>query len=46
MLLTTHFLTNQKFMTQPTLINLLPYECSYEFHYYPFVVKVDICVER
>ena len=28
-------------MTQPTLINLHPNECSLEFHYYPFAVKLD-----
>ena len=32
-------------MTQPTLINLHPNEHSQEFHYYPFVVKLDNCVE-
>ena len=31
-------------MTQPTLINLYPYEYSQEFHYYPFSVKLDRCV--
>ena len=30
-------------MTQPTLINLHPNECSQEFHY-PFAVKLDRCV--
>ena len=34
-------LSNQKCMTQPTLINLRPDEYSQEFHYYPFVVKSD-----
>ena len=34
-------LSNQKFMTQPTLINLHPNEYSQEFHYYPFAVKLD-----
>ena len=34
-------LSNQKCMTQPTLINLHPNECSQEFHYYPFAVKLD-----
>ena len=28
-------------MTQPILINLNPNEYSQEFHYYPFVVKLD-----
>ena len=28
-------------MTQPTLINLYPYEYSQEFYYYPFLVKLD-----
>ena len=36
-------LRNQKCMTQPTLINLHPKEYSQEFHYYPFVVKLDRC---
>ena len=31
-------------MTQPTLINLHANEYSQEFHYYPFVVKLDRCV--
>ena len=34
-------LSNQKCMTQPTFINLHPNECSQEFHYYPFMVKLD-----
>ena len=33
-------LSNQKCMTQPTLINLL----SNELHYYPFAIKLDRCV--
>ena len=37
-------LSNQKCEIQPTLINLHPYECSQEFHYYPFAVKSDRCV--
>ena len=37
-------LSNQKCVTQPTLINLYPNECSQEFHYYPFAVKLDRCV--
>ena len=37
-------LSNQKCLVQPTLINLHPNECSQEFHYYPFAVKLDLCV--
>ena len=37
-------LSNQKLMAQHTLINLHPNEYSQEFHYYPFVVKLDKCV--
>ena len=37
-------LNNQKYMTQPTLINLHPNEYSQDFHYYPFAVKLDRCV--
>ena len=37
-------LSNQKCMTQPTLINLHPNEYSQEFHYYPFVIKLYRCV--
>ena len=37
-------LSNQKCMTQPTLINLHPNEYSQEFHYYSFTVKLDRCV--
>ena len=33
--------SNQKCMIQPTLINLHPNEYSQEFHYYPFVLKLD-----
>ena len=36
-------LSNQKCMTQPTLINLHPNEYSQEFHYYPSAVKLDRC---
>ena len=36
-------LSNEKCMTQPTLINLRPNEYSLEFHYYSFVVKLDRC---
>ena len=34
-------LSNQKCMTHPILINLHPNEYSQEFHYCPFVVKLD-----
>ena len=34
-------LSNQKCMTQPSLINLHPNEYSQEFYYYPFSVKLD-----
>ena len=37
-------LSNQKCMTQPTLINLHPKEYSQELHYYQFVVSLDRCV--
>ena len=37
-------LSNQKCMTQFTLINLHPNEYSQEFHYSPFSVKLDRCV--
>ena len=37
-------LSNQKYMSQLTLINLRPNECSQEFHYYSFAVKLDRCV--
>ena len=36
-------LSNQKCIIKPTLINLHPNECSQEFHYYPFLVKLDRC---
>ena len=36
-------LSNQKCMTQPTLINLRTDEYSQELHYYPFAFKVDRC---
>ena len=38
-------LSNQKCEIQPTFINLHPNEYSQEFHYYPFSVKLDRCVE-
>ena len=34
-------LGNQKCMIQPTLINLYPNQYSQEFHYYPFLLKLD-----
>ena len=37
-------LSNQKCMTQPTLINLHPNKFGQQFHYYPFSVKLDRCV--
>ena len=37
-------LSNQKYMNQPTLINLHPSEYSQEFRYYPFAIKLDRCV--
>ena len=37
------WLSNQKCMVQPTLINLHPNEHSQEFHYYQFSVKLDRC---
>lgn len=33
-------LSNQKFTTQPNLVNLHPNECNQKFHYYSFVVKL------
>ena len=35
------WLSNQKCMIQPTLINLHPDEYSQEFHNYRFAVKLD-----
>ena len=37
-------LSNEKCMTQYTLINLHSNEYSQEFHYNPFAVKLDRCV--
>ena len=37
-------LSNQKCMTQSTLINLHPNEYSQQFHFYPFAVKLHRCV--
>ena len=36
-------LSNQKYMTQPTLFNLHLFEYSEELLYYHFVVNVDRC---
>ena len=38
-------LNNQQGMTRPTLINLYPNEYSKGFHYCPFTVNLDRCVE-
>ena len=38
-------LHNQKFMIQHSLINLHPTEYSQDFHYCPFVVKLNRHVE-
>ena len=35
-------LRNQKYMTQPTLINLHPNLYSQEFHYYSFSIKLEV----
>ena len=37
-------LSTQKYMIQPTLINLHPNESSPEFHYDPCSVKLDRCI--
>ena len=37
-------LTNQKCMTQPTIINLHPNEYTQGLHYYPFTVNLDSCI--
>ena len=37
-------LSNLKCEIQPTFINLHPNEYDQEFHYYPFIVKLDKCV--
>ena len=37
-------LSNQKCMTQPSLINLHPNEYCQEFNCYPFALKLDRCV--
>ena len=37
-------LSIQKCEIKPTFINLQDNECSQEFYYYPFTVKLDKCV--
>ena len=37
-------LSNQKFTTQPTLINLHPNEYTQGLRHYPFTVSLDKCV--
>ena len=37
-------LSNQKCKIKPSLINLHPNEYSQEFHYHPFLVKLDRCI--
>ena len=37
-------LSNQRCMSQPTIINLHPNEYSQEFHNYPFAGNLDRCV--
>ena len=37
-------LNSQRYMVQPTLINLHPNEYSQEFHYYLLAGKLDRCV--
>ena len=36
-------LSNQKYMIQPTFINLHPNKYNQEFYLYPFAVKLDEC---
>ena len=36
-------LNNRKCKIQPTVTNLHPVKYNQEFHYYPFVVKLDRC---
>ena len=38
-------LSNEKFEIQSTVVSLHSNEYSREFHYYPFTVKLDKCVE-
>ena len=35
------YLSNHKCKIQPALISFYPNECSQQFHYYPFMVKLD-----
>ena len=37
-------LSNKKCMMKTTVVHLHPNEYSQEFHYYPFVVKLNRCV--
>ena len=37
-------LSNLRFITQSTLINLHPHEYSQKFHCHPFATKLDRCV--
>ena len=39
-------LSNQKCMTQSTLVHVHPNEESQEFHYYPFAINLDRCATR
>ena len=39
-------LSNQKYMIQPAVSNFNDNEYSQEFHYYPFAVKLDRCIEN
>ena len=39
-------LSNQKYTTQPTLINLHPNEYTQGLHCYPFAVNLDRCVRK
>ena len=38
-------MSNQKCMIQPTRINLHSNEYNQEFHYHPFAIKLDRCIE-
>ena len=38
-------MSNQKCIIKPTLISLHPNEYSQEYHYYPFLVKLNRCSE-
>ena len=39
-------ISNKKCTIQSTLIDLHPNEYSQEFHYYPFAVELNRCVEN